>query len=144
MDRRPVIRKDSQKREVFRLNYPSGHAPQVLSKQFQLVGLSQKAIKLACEKDSFDDLQLNGPIELTLSFDDGQTLTIHGRISRFYHDQNSKEVSFVCIPNERICFKDVNHQQRFLLRNFPHFCRDNFKRQAEHLRKEYEHALSTV
>jgi hypothetical protein len=127
-DRRDVDRRQLSRRKYFRVVYPPDEGPKVLNVDYRVLDLAQNTIRFACKNGAAPALQANGPVEATLQFRDGETLSVQGKIARLHQDLAGEQTFFVCMLDELIPQKKVNEEQRYLLKNFPNFCREEFDR----------------
>jgi len=143
-DRKPFAGRTHPRREVFRIVYPLDEMPRVLDADLRILDLSQKAISFVCENTASAQIQVNHQLSLTIQFRHGDVLKINGRISRVSTDHDSNQICFVCVLNERIDFKKINDEQRYLLRLYPNFCRSRFDRRAINHTNQKETTLCAV
>ncbi len=144
-DRRPFAGTTQSRREVFRIVYPPDEMPRVLDADSRILDLSQKAVSVVCENTpALAYIQGNHRLNMTIQFRHGDSLKVHGRISRLYTDHESNQTRFICILNERIDFKKINAEQRYLLKHFPNFCRSSFNKRAINHTYQEETALCAV
>ena len=126
--RRALDRRLIQRRHYFRVIYPPDEAPTVLNADYRIVDLSQNAIKFACTNGSRPHIELGNPVDARLQFRDGDIFDVRGKITRIEQSQNGDETLFVCVLDELVPQDRVNNEQRYLLKNYPHFCRVSFDR----------------
>ena len=105
-----------------------GEGPKVANGDYQVVDISQKAVRFTCKNGFAPNLELQDPFETTLRFHNDQAIDIKGRIFRLEQNDGSPETVFVCMLNEQIPQKIVIDEQRYLLKHFPDFCRTSFDR----------------
>ena len=127
-DRRVVDRRELSRRKYFRVVYPPDEGPKVLNADYRVLDLAQNTIRFACKNGAAPALKANGPVEATLQFRDGENIDIRGKITRPHQDLAGEETFFICMLDELIPQKKVNEEQRYLLKNFPNFCRKEFDR----------------
>ncbi len=128
-NRRRSERRKAQRREFFRIVYPSEAAPEVVDTNWRVADISKKGIKLVCEKGGGEDgasFGLDSPIALRLQFHDGETFDAAGRVMRSYQDADSNRWYLVCKLDSDIPGERINKEQSFLLKNHPDFCRAAF------------------
>ena len=128
-ERRRGARRKAQRREFFRIVYPSTASPEVLETPWRVADISKKGIKLVCEEgggENWASPAVDSPISVRLQFHDGDIFDAVGKVLRSYYDADSNKCYIVCkldadIPSERI-----NKEQSFLLKHYPDFCRAAF------------------
>jgi len=129
-ERRTLERRQFQRRKYFRVVYPPDEGPTVLNADYRVIDLAQKSVKFACKNGAEPSPQVNGPLKVTIQFRDGSTRRVCGKITRLEQDQDGEETSFVCMLDELIPQERVTDEQRYLLKNFPNFCRTHFDRRG--------------
>jgi hypothetical protein len=121
-------RRQSQRREYFRVVYPLNAAPEITNLKANVIDMSVKGLRfeiniLDAEKTN---LAVNKRIDMKLKFHDGHTMEVAGVIMRQLEDQFGKR-AFVAIFNKQIEAGIINKEQSYLLKNFPDFCRQKFR-----------------
>jgi len=127
-DRRAVDRRQLSRRKYFRVIYPPDEGPKVLNADYRVLDLAQNTIRFACRNGAAPAFETNGSVEATLQFRDGETLSVQGKVARLHQDLAGEETYFVCMLDELIPQRTINQEQRYLLKNFPNFCRNEFDR----------------
>ncbi len=100
-------------REHFRIRYPIAGRPglSLLNYVFEVIDVSEHGIRFAGNK--INQLQVEMELPATITFSDGSSLKVHGRILRV-----DKKVVVMYMP-ESIPFVKIVAEQRFIKMNYP-------------------------
>ena len=103
------------KREHFRIRYPIACRPglRLLNCVFEVIDVSEHGIRFSGNK--INQLQTEMEVSATITFSDGSSLKVHGRILRV-----DKKVVVMYIP-ESIPFVKIAAEQRFIKMNYPDY-----------------------
>ena len=126
VEKRDNKRRQAQRRELFRIIYPPTQAPKVLNADFRVIEISKQGMKLASEKSGDDfspPIKADSLVKLKLQFHDEETLEIQAKVLRCGTVPNSLRHVFICSLDKEIPDKRIGDEQRYLLKNFPDFCR---------------------
>ncbi len=103
------------KREHFRIRYPIACRPglSLLNCVFEVIDVSEHGIRFSGNK--INQLQSEMDVPATITFSDGSSLKVHGRILRV-----DEKVAVMYIP-ENIPFVKIVAEQRFIRMNYPEY-----------------------
>ena len=113
------------KRRHFRLLYPRAAAPVVMDSDMYAIEISLEGLRLASDDNHIlkGFFEKDRTVTVTLQFHDGQVFDVELKMLRVIEDKDSKALFIAGYIPEGIPSRIVSSEQRYLLRNFPEFCR---------------------
>ncbi|GEM_PF-1446099 len=120
-------RRQSQRREYFRVVYPIDACPDITNLHAKVIDISIKAVRFELNISDAEKagLAIGKTIDMQFKFCDGEEKKIAGVIVRQLEDQFGKR-AFVCLFVKEQSLEFVNKEQAYLLKHFPDFCRKTF------------------
>ena len=107
------IYEGKEKRVCYRLAHPYADIPKLMvwGDEYQAIDVSEEGVKFRC--DEYSGVKLGQTISATITFQDGESFDLEGKIMRIQDNEIAIKLS------KGIPYKRIVQEQRYLIRKYP-------------------------